>query len=217
MMFDWRDYTPLGKRSTYGGHLRHRHDGDLDKATALHWLLHDSRGAALLDRVDLPAKDVADLLVRAAAMKRNEVSKMESTTRILKNVRSMGEAEYTRIVTNYAKQQYPELTRERAFAKVFEAPDGEGRAIRTAWLIAKGGSIASGPLDADEAGDEGRGVVADALDDEADALAELERLTVEVRRRDPSLTKAQAFAKVYQDPDNARLAQRERMQNRPRA
>ena len=44
-MFDYRDYTPLGKRSTYGGHLRHRHDGNLDHDMALHWLLHNRHGA----------------------------------------------------------------------------------------------------------------------------------------------------------------------------
>jgi hypothetical protein len=199
-------YYPLNKYSPYGGHLRHRHDGDLDKATALHWLLHDRCGAAMLARVDLPAGDVANLLVRAAAMKREEVTKMESTTRILKNVQQMGEAEYTRLVTNYAKSLYPTLSEELAFTKVFCGTDAESIAIRAAWQIAKGGSLAVDPDDDADRDD----------DDDADAMAELERLAAAERKR-TGMSKARAFAKVYTDPENAKLAAAERRANRPRA
>jgi hypothetical protein len=203
------EYT-VSKSSRYGGHLRHRHDGGLDRETALHWVLHHRHGAALRDRLNLPADEVADLLVRAAAMhptNKHEVPKMDSTTRMLKNVRSMGEHAYTRLVGDYAKRLYPDLSRERAFTKVFEAPDAEGQAIRHFWQISKQGSNA--PLDDDEAADEAEGV-------EDDALEELKELAAEERRRNPKLTKAQAFAKAYTDPANAKLAQRERAQNRPR-
>jgi hypothetical protein len=62
----------LRKYNRYGGHLRHRPDGNLDRATALHWLLHDSHGAAVLNRVNLSADETADLLVCAAQMHRTE-------------------------------------------------------------------------------------------------------------------------------------------------
>lgn len=47
------------------------------------------------------------------------------------------------------------------------------------------------------------------------ALDELNAKAAELRKSDPKLTKDQAFAKVYGDPENAKLAQRERMENRP--
>ena len=53
--------------------------------------------------------------------------------RMTKNVTAMGEAEYTRIVTDYAKRLHPELSRERAFNKVFTADDDAGQAIRKMW------------------------------------------------------------------------------------
>jgi hypothetical protein len=56
----------------------------------------------------------------------------------------------------------------------------------------------------------------DERDDEDDALEELDELAAEERRRNPGMSKAVAFSKVYTDPANARLAQRELMQNRPR-
>ena len=58
--------------------------------------------------------------------------------------------------------------------------------------------------------------VADDDDDDDDALEELNRLAEKERRRENGMTKAAAFAKVYCDPANAKLAQRERAQNRPR-
>ncbi|WP_407146257.1 hypothetical protein [Bradyrhizobium sp. ORS 86] len=50
-----------------------------------------------------------------------------------------------------------------------------------------------------------------------DAYAQLVAKAEELRKKDPNLTKEQAFAKVYQDPANADLAKRERGENRPHA
>jgi hypothetical protein len=47
------------------------------------------------------------------------------------------------------------------------------------------------------------------------AYEELEAKAAELRKVDPKLSKSQAFAKVYADPENAKLAQRERAENRP--
>lgn len=196
-----REYV-LRKANRYGGHLRYRQDGTLDQQTALHWVLHHRHGAALRDRLNLPPDEVADLLVHAAKMhstnKREEAPNMD---RIEKDLRSMGEAAYTKIVTDFAKKQFPELSREQAFSKVFCAEDAEGQAIRRCWQIAKQG-------DADE--------VAAAEDDE-NALDELNALAEQERKRNPGMTKAQSFAKVYTDPANSELARAERQQNRPRA
>ena len=179
-----------------GGRLRDAEG--LTRSEALHWLAHHPTGAALMQATDTPVSELADLLVEASYRNKHEASKMDSTTRIEKNLRAMGEHEYVRIVGDYAKRLYPDLSRERAFAKVFEAPDAEGAAIRKCWQLSKQG-------DSDE--------VAAAEDDES-ALDELNALAEQERRRSGT-TKAVAFAKVY--VANPELAARERRQNRPRA
>jgi hypothetical protein len=47
-------------------------------------------------------------------------------------------------------------------------------------------------------------------------MAELNDLAEQKRRRNPGMTKAVAFSKVYTDPENASIVRRERAQNRPR-
>ena len=123
-----------------------------------------------------------------------------------KTLRSVGEAGFTKMVEKYAKTVHPTLTREQAFTKVFTSDDDEGRAIRRAWQIAKGQGIPAGALDEPSEDD----------DEEGDALDELNELAAEERRRNPGMSKAVAFSKIYTDPANAKLAQRERRQNRPR-
>jgi hypothetical protein len=101
--------------------------------------------------------------------------------------------------------------------------DDDTDAIRRAWEARRAAALRRtrqatrpDPLDDDGAGDEGGRVVDDALGDEKSALAALQRLAVETRKADPKLTREQAFSKVYTDPANARLAARERAENRPR-
>jgi hypothetical protein len=148
---------------------------------------------------------------RASASNKHEAPTMSSTERILKNVQHMGEHKYTEIVQKYASaNRLPNETPARAFARIFNEDSDEGRAIRRMWQISR-----RTPLDRVGAGDEGKKVVTDALADESDALDELEQLAVEVRRRDPSLSKARAFAKAFSE--NPEVAARERLQNRPRA
>jgi hypothetical protein len=204
-MFDWRDFSDF-RKFNYGGHLRHRHDGNLDRATALHWLLHNRHGAALLRRMNRPADEVADLLVRAAAAhatkKRNEVSNMQ---KIDDTLREVGEAGFTKMIQKYADTvRQPGETSAQAFNRVFSEDSPQGVAIRKCWQVSKQGA----EPDVDDERDD---------DDDDDALDELERIAAEVRRCNPNLTKAQAFTKAYTDPANAKLAQRERRANRPRA
>jgi hypothetical protein len=133
------------------------------------------------------------------------IKEQDMDTRMVKNVKAMGEAEYTRIVGDYAKRLHPELTRERAFAKIFIEDSDEGRAIRKMWQVSKEGDLESDGRDD-----------APTVEDDEDAMEELERLAEQQRRRENGMSKAAAFTKVYTDPANAKLAQRERMQNRPR-
>ena len=182
------EYYFVRKASKYGGHLRHRTDGNLDKATALHWLLHNAARSCGAEPPQpcRPTKSPICWCERAAmhpTEKRKEAPEMDKTERMLKNVRSMGEHEYTRIVGDYAKRLYPELTRERAFVKVFTSDDAEGRAIRHFWQISK-----QAPLDADEAEGEAEGV-------EDDALEELKELAA---ARAASLPDAHEASCVYE-------------------
>jgi hypothetical protein len=208
MTIDWRNYDAFGKASRYGGHLRHRHDGGLDHKTALHWVLHHRHGAALPDRLGLPPDEVADLLVRAAAMHptNKQDTNMSDTQSFTKAVADLGEHGYTKIIQKYASaNRLPSETASQAFTRIFTEDSAQGAAIRKFWQVSK-----QGPLDDDEAEDEAEGV-------EDDALEELKELARQLRVRCPQLTKAQAFTKIYTDPENAKLAARERRANRPRA
>jgi hypothetical protein len=217
--FYHRLFRDLGKRrehvvrkgSKYGGHLRHRHGGDLDKATAMHWLLHDSHGAAVRDRLGLPAEEVADLLVAAATMQPTEKREASNMQDFHKTLRSVGEHGFSKMVQKYADSvRQPNETQAQAFTRVFSEDSEQGLTIRKFWQVSKGADL---PSDArDEPSDDER----DDGDDDTDALEELETLAREERRRNAGMSKAVAFAKIYTDPANARLAQRERMQHRPR-
>ena len=50
-------------------------------------------------------------------------------------------------------------------------------------------------------------------DEDEDALDELHAKAAKLRKVMPQLSEAQAFAKVYQDPNNVELRRRERAQN----
>jgi hypothetical protein len=199
-MFDWRDY-PLGKARYRGGSgSRLHHISGLTREEALHWLAHDKHGRAFARERGEPLDVLADHLVEASMRPTNkhEAPKMD----INKTLREVGEAGFTKMIERYAKTVYPELSTPRAFAKVFEEDSAEGRAIRRCWQTSKQGATAE-PSNEDEDGD--------------DALDELEQLAAEERKRNPGMSKAVAFSKVYTDPANASLASRERKQNRPRA
>jgi hypothetical protein len=222
-MFDWRDYEMVPKpqsvyakifgapreyefrEATYrgGSGRRLHHIENLTREEALHWLAHDPHGRALARERGEPLDTLADHLVEASK-RPTEKRKDTNMQNMNKTLRAVGEAGFTRMIEKYAKTVHPTLTKEQAFCKVFLADDAEGAAIRRAWLVSKQG-IPAGALD--EPTDD---------DDDENALDELNELAAEERRRNPKLTKAQAFAKAYTDPANAKLAQRERAQNRPR-
>jgi hypothetical protein len=161
-------------------------DGGVSRSEALAWILTNRHGRAA-----------------ATHLTKREEPKMD---RMTKNVIAMGEHEYTRILQKHASDnRLPNETAVQAFSRIFTEDTDEGRAIRKFWQISKQGSAA---VDEDERDDD--------EDDERDAMEELEELAREERRRTHGMSKAQAFAKIYTDPANAKLAQRERRQNRPR-
>jgi hypothetical protein len=194
----------------YRGESRLHAVEGLTHAEALHWLLHHPQGQALAASSDESLDTLADLLCEASTKangeaplrhKHNEVSKM-NVQNFTKAVAALGEHGFTKIIQNYADTvRQPNESAAQAFTRVFTEETEQGRAIRKFWAIAKNGKAAD-VSDDDEADDETR-----------DAMEELETLTAQERKRNPRLSKAQAFAKVYSD--NPELAARERLQNRP--
>jgi hypothetical protein len=161
-------------------------DGGVARSEALAWILTNRHGRAAVTHLT-----------------KKEVPKMN----INKTLREVGEHGFTKMIQKYSNSvRLPNETQAQAFTRVFTSDDGEGAAIRRAWLVSKGGGIpADEPSDDDEADGENE-----------NALEELNELAEQTRQRNPGMSKAAAFSKVYCDPANARLAQRERAQNRPR-
>jgi hypothetical protein len=121
------------------------------------------------------------------------------------NKTDLTEAEFTKLATAAAQRDYPNDRPDKAFAKYFDA----NPIVRRAYAVVKGLALVMPVYVGGDA--------ALAVDDPADALAQLQELAAEQHRRQPETSLDKAFAKVYTDPANARLAQAERRQNRPRA
>lgn len=124
---------------------------------------------------------------------------------------TISEQEFTDAVTDYAKRQFPNERTDVAFTKVFTGNSEEAATLRRAHAIIK-----NFPMMMVVAPTQVGGKDATAVDDPVDALAQLNDLAEEQRRRAPWMTPAQAFAAVYAATENAQLAAKERLQNRPR-
>ena len=122
------------------------------------------------------------------------------------------EHEFTKAVGDYADaNRLPGESSAKAFARVFSANDETGLTLRKAHAVIKNTTlmpIMPVSVGATEATD---------VNDPEDALAQLQALAERLRASMPQLSKAQAFSKVYTDPNNAALAAAERQQNRPTA
>jgi hypothetical protein len=181
----------------------------MTKQRALHHLLHDRSGAALVARL------------RKAINKRKDTKPMtwETLQKFVKsdgdymlafsksvvadgNRMNLSEHQFVELATMTAQVVYPNDRPDKAFAKYFEAHE----VVRRAHRVVKGLALIIPVVATD-----------DDVGDPKNALAALEDLVEAQRAAHPELSKAQLFAKVYTDPANARLAQAERRQNRPRA
>jgi hypothetical protein len=189
-------------------------EGTMSMAQMVHEAVEASRIAAAAANAAAERDEAPDKRKR-----KREAPPMSSTATILKNARALGEHGMTKLITDYAKQRFPELTAAQAFVKCFTEDSDEGKALRTIHAISKGVVDADGP-EREYGFGRGRGVAGGALDpdeveDEAegeqdDAMDELNELAEQERKRDPSLSKAAAFTKVFCDPANVALAKRER-------
>jgi hypothetical protein len=107
----------------------------------------------------------------------------------------LSEQQFTDLCTAAAKRDYPNDRPDQAFSKFFQANE----VVRRAHQIVKG-YVSAAPQ---------AGVATGG------AYAELMALADALRKRDSSLSEAQAFSKVFSDPANRDLAARERAENRP--
>ena len=109
----------------------------------------------------------------------------------------------------YAMKRFPELTGEQAFAKAYgdARSSGEARAFWDACETLKQAAFTSDHVDDEDEEDDDE----ENGEENSDALDELQVKAAALRKRDPSLTSAQAFTKAYEQ--NPELAKRERRQN----
>jgi hypothetical protein len=217
-------------------------DGKLDRADALHWLLHTARGRAVAvhhkQAKGFPMPNRADELEAV-------VKGCGGFQKLCKAISAgrhgdITERELTLMATGYAVNRHPELSFEQAFAKRYGDPQSSD-AAKHFWNACNvvTGKLAPARLEPAVTRGHGgmlpvndpaetlrqlRGLLREQHDrtrvvdgsddkDEDDALDELQAKAASLRKKMPQLSEAQAFAKVYQDPNNRELAKRERSQN----
>jgi hypothetical protein len=183
-----------------------------DRAAALRYLLRTKSGAAVLQRL---GPHLRKRVEPAREEKPMPTAKERSDAAVKRALGHISEHQYTSIVTEYAKQKYPDLPAATAFAKVFEAKDDEGAAIRAARQQIKQRQYATECRK--RLGDKLPFQVStdplstDTLDADT-ALEQINELARRLNREAPYMSFQQAWAKVY--GDNPELAQRERSERR---
>jgi len=161
-----------------------------NRAEALEYLLTNPRGAAMLQRLTkhhedtptmtTPQDKLRDLAKRAGPIAIAKVIVEED------NSYGITEYEMTALVVECAKRDHPELSEAQAFARVFSDQSEAGVVLRKAFNVVKAAAHTAD------------------VDDSAEAMREL----VEIgKRRWPSLTPAQQFARSFEcNPELAKRA-----------
>jgi hypothetical protein len=176
-----------------------------DRASALAYLLHNSHGQALLNRMHKaadqtakdPPMDTVYSIMKAAA---GGIAGVCAAI-VAKGSTSLTELEIVEAATAVASERYPGLTKAQSFDRVYSDPGDEGRLLRSACSIAKAAEFAVAGLPVQVVG----GADAQDVDDPSAAIEALHELG---RKLYPQLTEAQAFEKVFSDPKHAALAAR---------
>lgn len=188
-------------------------DPTLTKQAALDWLLHSKHGRALfrLHKNEEPTMSRTEQQLQSLAKDFGvvKIAKFIVSEGNGENGMAFSEAEFTKMVHTHAQaDRRSGETPDQAFARCFGADTAEGVALRKAHAIIKNfpATMVTKPVQVGGTGDISN-----------DALAQLNKLAEEQRRRSPELTIEQAFARVYAAQENVDLVARERLQNRPRA
>jgi hypothetical protein len=173
--------------------------GKVDRASALHWLLHPRNGVAMArtHKKEEPMDRIAEL---TDIMKRNGLQSLCKHL-VETGAHGISESEFTAAVTAHAKAQHAELTEAGAFSKVFTANTEEGTLVRKAHAVVK----AAAPYFDPQVQVVG-GANAFNVDDPSEALAALHRIG---RERWPEASEAIRFTRAFEaNPELAAKAHR---------
>jgi hypothetical protein len=180
----------------------------LAKPSRLARLRRDREAAQRVDAIELRSRKDWTMANRETLIAKGDAIGL--ATHICKNGGGdLSEAGFTQIVTDYAVRLHPSLTPEAAFTKAFDARDAAGALLRRAH------AVVAGRLPDDKERDDEEERERERDDDNGDALSEFNEKAAQLRKARPDLSPEQAFAKVFEDPANRRLAARERKQNSP--
>ena len=181
-----------------------------EREASLNWLLRTRRGLMLVQRTlgkrlkkeTPPMNDTLSAIVKRFGL-----------TAVCKGIVDDGpggisEHEITKVITEAAQRAYPELRPAAAFSKMFCSEDS----VLLRQAVAACRTFATQPAHKQAV------LSGSAMNvSSGSAMNALVAKAAELRQREPSLTPAQSFAKVYSDPANVELARAERAANRPHA
>jgi hypothetical protein len=122
---------------------------------------------------------------------------------VSKGSTTISEHELVEAVSKVAAERYPELSSAQAFAKIYSDGGEEGRVLRSAINVAKLSVFDLAPVYVG-----GVDATHEAIDatEQSEAYAQLEAMASKLRASSPWLSAEQAFAKVFEDPRNGKLA-----------
>jgi len=193
-----------------------------NRRAALDHLLHSARGAALLRRLNKSEDNSMQHTTDTWQTLAKDFGVIAVAKHVVDNgAGSLGEHEFTQLLTEHAKREHPDMTPEQAFEKVFSADDESGKLLRQAHALTKAwpAPLSISPVQT-PAGPSRRAGSSPPRQDgtdrdlgDASAYAQLQALAESQRRAGE--TAAQAFARIYAEPANRHLVDAERAQNRP--
>jgi hypothetical protein len=181
-----------------------------DRTAALRYLLRTKNGTAVLQRLGphlrtlKRSEPAREDMPKPTAKQRSDAAAKRALGRI-------SEHEFSSYVMEHARKKYPADAPAVAFTKVYEERSDEGAAIRAARQQIKQRQFATEchkrlPFEVNTEPRES---------DSADgALGQLRAMATEQRKLAPYMSTAEAFRRVYENPDNAELVRAEREQRR---
>ena len=169
-------------------------DGEVDRPAALRWLMHHRAGRALV--AELHKSEKGFPMNRADELE-SMVRKAGSFTGLCKAVasgrqRNISERELSLCAKGYASKRHPHLSPDVAFSRECAVPNGT-EASRAFWSAIE--TVKNAAPEREVGG----------------ALDELRTKAEALRKRQPELSEAQAFTKIYEA--NPELSRRERAEN----
>ena len=185
------------------------HNPALTRAEAVHFLLHTARGRNVAEHLASTTKGITPMTTRADEMREmrdfaKRAGGMNSIAKhiIAKGTTTLTEHEFTTLLQEHAKLQKAAGESDgAAFSRIFSAP--ESIDIRRAHAITKN---TPAPMMSVEPVQVGGQDATDVNTDQSKAMLQLQALAEEQRKRSPELSPAQAFARVFENPEYASLA-----------